>query len=180
MTRRISPRTNNEELPSLVLTAGAVPQASIEFGLDASKPYLAFTMKDLNSSGIVRKDTGNGFFIAIDPGQRWDITITLDPSWDWEFDTDPISFKDMAHAKHYKVTSVKQRTLVLRAHSRLAGSLPPPPPAWPAQSHLFNLYLVVKQSASRTYPMIIDPDVKNPPPGGSSIIAPANTPVPLA
>ena len=93
MTRRISPRTNNEELPSLVLTPGTVSQANIEFGLDASKPYLAFTMKDLNSSGIVRKDTGNGFFIAIDPGQRWDITITLDPNWDWKFDTDPISFK---------------------------------------------------------------------------------------
>lgn len=181
MTQRKQPRQNDDETPDLTAsgTVGIGKPAGIQFSFDPQRPYLVVLLNDLGKTGLVDGNSSNGFFLRIMPGDHWLITFTLDPKWNWSFDHDAISFKTKGHAKHYKVISQDHQKVVIEAKSPYP--VHNPGDNWPTpEDQPFNLYVLMSQSPNKTYPITIDPDVKNPPLGGQRIGAIPTSAVPLA
>lgn len=179
MTKRNQPRQNDDETPDVISIPADGKPASIQFSLDPKRPYVGILLQDLNGTGLVDGSLADGFFLRIEPGDHWLITFTLDPTWDWLFDADPISFKTKDHAKHYKLHRQNAQQVVIEAKS----PYPPHKPGdkWPTpEDQPFNLYVLMGQSQTKKYPMTIDPDVKNPPLGSGRVDAIATSAVPLA
>jgi hypothetical protein len=175
MTRRDqSLRPNDDALPSDEMQIESTRTARIEFDLAQDGPYLKFTMADLDATGLVDGDLDNGFYLAILPGEVWNITFTLSNNWSWRFDPPAISFKSGGHAGYYRILSQSTTEIVMRARSKHPNAGP-----FPEDDHPFNLYVIMDHSATKDYPMMIDPDVKNPPPDNRKS-EPSNLPVPLA
>lgn len=135
----------------------------VEFGMDTSGGLFALTMTGSGDKGLVRGNQIDGFYLAINPGDVWTITMMLDPKLGWAFESPGITFKNPADAVHYRIISFSPRVVVMQAISTHAKPIPEP---WPEVDQPFNLHLRVKQSAKKSYGLIIDPPLKNPPPGG--------------
>lgn len=159
MSRRRPPRTNDDWLPASGQPDGTERTARIELGLKPEGRYLQFTMTDPDRTGVVGGNAADGFFLAIRPGESWLLTLTLGNAWSWRFDDAPITFKHQGHAQYYRVISASAKSVVLEARSKHASA-----GNHPADLHPFNLYVIMDQSAGKSYPLTIDPDVKNPPP----------------
>lgn len=177
MSKRPSPRNNEDELPGALSVSSAKKKARIEFNIIPKSPNWILTFTDLDKTGLVDGDQNNGYYLAIEPGEKWEITFTLAKMWNWMFDKDPITFKSTKDAENYKITSQSPAKLVIEAYSPLSSGLQEP---WPEHNQPFNLYVVIEQSNKKSYPLTIDPDVKNPPLGGNRMSEPSNLPVPLA
>lgn len=134
----------------------------VEFGMDTSTGLFALTMAGSGDHGLVRGNQNDGFFLAINPGDVWKITMVLDPKREWEFEDPAVTFKNPDDAQYYRILSFSPNVVVMRAKSTFANPIPEP---WPEVMHPFNLHLRVKQSATKSYVLIIDPDVGNPPAG---------------
>ena len=159
MSQRKPPQTNDDWLPESGQLEGTERAARIELGLKPDGRYLQFTMADLDGTGVVGGNAADGFYLAIRPGEKWLLTLTLGSSWSWQFDNAPITFKHQSHAQYYRVISASAKSVVLQARSKHANA-----GNHPTDLHPFNLYVIMDQSAGKSYPLMIDPDVKNPPP----------------
>lgn len=177
--RRVPPRPNVDELPSMISVDQANKTAEVEFDLKPVGKYLKVVMRDLLYTGIIDGNADTGYYLRIEPGEHWQITMTLSDNWKWTFDKDPISFKRQGHANYYKLISQRPQQIVFEAKSKHAAPPVPNDPPWPPEDHPFNLYVLMNQSAGTTYPVTIDPDVKNPPLGGNRESPPTSQAVPL-
>ena len=142
---------------------GGPRNGRVEFGMDTSTGLFALTMAGTGDPGLVRGNQTDGYYLAIEPGENWTITFGLDPKRGWTFDDPAITFKDPKNAEYYTIISASPTTVVMQARSTHAKPIPKP---WPGVDHPFNLHLRVKQSDKVSYGLIIDPDLKNPPPNG--------------
>lgn len=133
---------------------------SVEFSLDTTDGFFTLLLSGAGDPGLVKGNRTDGFHLEIDPGDTWDITLSLDPRNQWAFDNPAITFKNPADAPFYAIRSTSPNRVVLRAISTQPAAIPKP---WPEQIHPFNLHLKVRQSADAEYRLTIDPDVKNPP-----------------
>jgi hypothetical protein len=145
-----------------------------------------------SSESNIGGDIDNGYYIAVKPGESWRILFKLSSQIDWEFDiNDPISFKDKEHIssqipfvgrkeKNYSVSDITSNGFILTITS-IHNPNTHVPPSDPGKSHPFNIYVKIRQSSLKLNAFRIDPDVKNPPPGGNLFhgTVPANTPVPI-
>lgn len=132
----------------------------VVLGMDTSNGLFALTMTETGGAGLVRGNQEDGYYLAINPGDVWNITLMLDPKLGWEFESPAISFKNPADAAYYRILSFNPKVVVMRGASTYAKPIPEP---WPVVKHPFNLHLRVKQSATKSYGLIIDPDLENPP-----------------
>ncbi len=177
--RRVSPRPNDDALPSMITVDEVNKTAKVEFNLKPAGKYLKVVMSDPDLTGIIDGNADTGYYLRIGPGEHWLITMTLSRDWHWTFDTNPISFKRQGHSNYYKLISQSPQQVVFEAKSKHAAPPAPNDPPWPPEDHPFNLYVLMNQSAGTTYPVTIDPDVKNPPLGGNRESPPTSQAVPL-
>jgi hypothetical protein len=176
--------------------APVLKNATVEFSMEkiqlaqAGISNLVLRMK--SNPQIIGGDDETGYFIAIKPGEAWKITLSLSKDWEWQFDQDdPLSFKDETkvssgsssagfNEKNYSVSRNPDGSIDLIVTSiHFPGTHVPKTD--PGDTHQFNLYVNMKQSKSKGNAIRFDPDVKNPPPGGSSFIGtvPAGKTVPI-
>ena len=174
--RRVSPHPNDDALPSMITDDQVNKRAKVVFNLKPAGKYLKVVMSDPDLTGIIDGNADSGYYLRIDPGEHWLITMTLSEDWHWTFDTNPISFKRQGHSNYYKLISQSAQQVVFEAKSKHASARIP---AWPFEDHPFNLYVLMNQSAETTYPVTIDPDVKNPPLGGNRESPATSQAVPL-
>ena len=177
MPKRSPPRKNDDELPSRSIASTIQYRAQIAFDIEPKGKNWIVKFIDKEASGLVDGDDVEGWYLAIQPGKNWEITFTLSANWNWKFDENPISFKTAGDAAHYRVASQSGTTLVVEAYSTLPAGNPAPKHD---VLHPFNLYVLIDQSSKKSYPVTIDPDVKNPPVGSGRKSEPTSNPVPLA
>ena len=137
---------------------------------------LVFKMKQsgYDEDGDDKKVIGHkddwGYYIAVPEKTNLILNLILsNDRWDWWFDNSAFRPKDPKHNEfyHFKKTSAER----IELHIKSTGNPQATPPADP-DSQPFELKVSMKQPGGGVLPVIIDPDVKNPPPTGLPMIQP--------
>jgi len=140
---------------------------------------LVFKMKqsgfdeDDEEKKVIGYDNRWGYYIAAPFKTNLKLNIILSNSlWDWEFDDSAFRPKKEEHYGfyHFKKTTAERIELHVKSTGNPQGPNPPPNPD--PDSHPFELKVSMKQPGGGRLPIIIDPDVKNPPPTGLPMIGP--------
>jgi len=134
----------------------------IELQHDHTTGQLILLMRHLSGDQFIYPDpiTHVPSICIFAPSQ---IEIELENNMQWEFDrlSPKLLAKSPMHWRYYAITSNPStgtlKNIVLHA-------TPTGRPKEDPQTHPFNLYVLFDQGNGRKLPVIIDPDIKNPPP----------------
>lgn len=143
----------------------AAKKGTIELSLTMQGKQLVFAMKHSAGDDLLKVVDGQTC-VAIH--EKTIAKFVLNTSTDWSLDAKSgiMEFKDPLNWQYYTLTynPAEKPLRSFMLHARPTGK-----PSSDPQDHPFNLFALCPQpgAGSQPLPIMIDPDVKNPPPGGN-------------